>query len=143
MFIKINPSVTRVWGHTLLFAPDSVTWITSILIFEKLSVALAPLTEGFKRDNGRILSLLIIYFVSYHEKGSIITTRQNVSMLTSENKRNSEVTKLIPAESSEATNRMIFIQKLCNDFEPEYNNQRNVSKLLSKVANLELDIFQC
>ena len=97
MFIKINPSVTRVWGHALLFAPDSVTWITSILIFEKLLVALAPLTEGFQRDNGRILSLLIIYFVTYHENGSII---HKVSTLTPENKRNSEVTKLIPAESS-------------------------------------------
>ena len=110
MFIKINPSVTRVWGHTLLFAPDSVTWITSILIFEKLLVALAPLKEGFKRDNGRILSLLIIYFVTYHKKGSIITTRQKVSTLTPENKRNSEVTKLIPAESSEATNRLTDTQ---------------------------------
>ena len=109
MFIKINPSVTRVWGHALLFAPDSVTWITSILIFEKLLVALAPLTEGFKRDNGRILSLLIIYFVTYHKKGSIIT-RQKVSTLTPENKRDSEVTKLIPGESSEATNRLTDTQ---------------------------------
>ena len=69
------------------------------------------------------------------------TTRPEVSKLTPENKRNSQVTKLSPAESSEATNRLIDIQKLCNDFKPVYKNPKNVSNIFSKVAHLELDIF--
>ena len=70
-------------------------------------------------------------------------TRPEVSKLTPENKRNSQVTKLSPAESSEATNRLRDIQKLFNNFKPVYKNPRNVSKILSKVAHLELEVYQC
>ena len=65
--------------------------------------------------------------------------RPEVSKLTPESKRNSQVSKLSPAESSEATNRLTDIQKL---YKPVYKNPRNDSKILSKVAHLELKIFQ-
>ena len=68
-------------------------------------------------------------------------TRQEVSKLTPENKRNSQSTRLSPAESCEATNRLIDIQKLCKNFKPVYKNPRNVSNIFNKAAHLELDIF--
>ena len=69
------------------------------------------------------------------------TTRPEVSKLAPENKRNSQVTKLILAELSEAKNRLTDIKKLCNNFKPVYKTPRKVSKILSKVAHLELEIF--
>ena len=63
-----------------------------------------------------------------------LITRPEVSKLTPENKRNSQVTKLSPAESSEATNRLTDISE---NFKPVYKNPMNVSKILSKVAHLE------
>ena len=69
-------------------------------------------------------------------------TRPEVSKLTPENKRNSQVTKLSPTESGCETNRLADIQKHCNIFKQVYKNQWNVSKILSKVAHLELKIIQ-
>ena len=37
------------------------------LTFQKLLAVLAPLTGGFQWDNGRILSLLITIYVTYHK----------------------------------------------------------------------------
>ena len=65
-------------------------------------------------------------------------TRLEVSKLTPENKINSHVTKLSPAESSEETNRLTDISE---NFKPVYKNPMNVSKILSKVAHLELESF--
>ena len=56
--------------------------------------------------------------------------------MTPENKRNSQVTKLSPAESSEARHRLT---DLSENFKPVYKNPRNVSKILSKVVHLELE----
>ena len=68
----------------------------------------------------------------------IKSTRPEVSKLTPENKRNSQVTKLSPAESSEATNRLTDISE---NFKPVYKYPRNIFKSLSKVAHLELESF--
>ena len=65
-------------------------------------------------------------------------TRPEVSKLTPENKRNSQVTKLSPAESSEATNRLTDISE---NFKPVNKYPRNIFKSLSKVAHLELESF--
>ena len=62
--------------------------------------------------------------------------------MTPENNIYSEVTKLSPAESNKATNRLTDIQKLFNNFKPVYKNPRIVPKIFNKVAHLELDIFQ-
>ena len=63
-------------------------------------------------------------------------TRPEVSKLTPKNKRNSQVTKLSPAQSSEATNRLTDISQ---NFKAVYKYLRNVSKSLRKVAHLELE----
>ena len=65
-------------------------------------------------------------------------TRPEVSKLTPENKRNSQVTKLSPAKSSESTHRLIDISE---KFKQVYENPRNISKILSEVAHLELESF--
>ena len=57
--------------------------------------------------------------------------------------RYSQATKLGPDESGEARNRMMDIQKLCNNLKPVYKNSRKVTKILGKVAHLELKVFQC
>ena len=44
---------------------------------------------------------------------------------------------------SKTRNRLTDIQKLFNNIKPVYRNPRNVSKILSNVAHLELEIFQC
>ena len=61
-------------------------------------------------------------------------------MLTPENKRNSQVTKLSPAESSEATHRLTDISE---NFKPVYKNLRNIVKILSMVAHLVMESFKC
>ena len=62
-------------------------------------------------------------------------TRPEVSKLTPVNTRNSQITKLSPAESRWAKSRLTDIQEL---YKPVYKNPRNYSKILSKVAHLEL-----
>ena len=52
-----------------------------MLTFQKLLAALAPLTGGFQRDNGRILSLLITYHVTYHKQVPIIEKNVNGSFI--------------------------------------------------------------
>ena len=59
---------------------------------------------------------------------TFIGTRPEVSKLTPENKRNSQSTRLSPAESSEARNRLTHIKENQKYLELMYKLPRNISR---------------